>query len=105
MNAPNIPHTPRNEALGDVLAMLFYVCAAHEDATAEQGRDLADRLRPEVQAFKTHKDPGRVVDRLREIMPDGWRPQGQWADGIADPLGTIGRELLRRGINGLGPFA
>lgn len=100
----DIPDTPKTRGLGAILTMMFEICAAHQDATYEQRRDLVDRLRPELHRFKTHKDPARVLALLREIMPPDWRPAGQWAEGIADPRGMIARELMRRNVPTSGAF-
>lgn len=94
-----IPATPTTALIGDALALVFTIAAARADANETQLEALRDTLVNELRVFAHSRDDTRIRARLTEIMGNDWRPSSEWQAGIDEPLGHIGREMLKRGID------
>lgn len=71
------------ESLRREMAFLAYVSAAHAAATPVQREELRRRVQPLLPAYKRDGNQGPVRAVVRDVMPTGWTPEGEWAEALA----------------------
>ncbi|MFH5231900.1 hypothetical protein [Antrihabitans spumae] len=95
-----VKDTPKNQGLGRILACVYTIAAAREDATPEQLDRLRTDVVPTVKAnLKKGGNLTLVYRAIRDVMPAGWTPTGQWATAIANPLQPIAGAAQVRGLD------
>lgn len=88
-----------------VVGFAYTVAAARQDATPHQLTQLRKRIVPLLKSNPRLlvSDPQRLTDELADIMGPDWKPSGQWAQGVANPMAQVETEARMRGVD-LGRF-